>query len=161
MTQQKKLGGTFSLPGTPLQVFRMGYGAMQLSGPGIFGPPKDRAEAIRVLRTAVEAGVNHIDTSDFYGPHVTNQIIKEALHPYAPGLVIVTKLGGKRDDKGGWHAAHSPQELIDGAHSNLRNLGLEVLDVVNFRAWGIHGPEPSFDVRPGMETMAELRRQGL
>ena len=161
MTQDKKLGGTFKFPGTPFQVSRMGYGAMRLSGPGIFGPPQDKAEAVRVLRTAVEAGVNHIDTSDFYGPHVTNQIIREALHPYPAGLVIVTKLGGRRDDKGGWHAAHSRHELIDSAHSNLRNLGLDALDIVNLRAWGILGPEPNFDVRPGMETMAELQQQGL
>jgi aryl-alcohol dehydrogenase-like predicted oxidoreductase len=161
MTQEKKLGGTFSFLGTPFQISRMGYGAMRLSGPGIFGPPNDRAEAIRVLRTAVEAGVNHIDTSDYYGPHVTNQIIREALHPYSEGLVIVTKLGGRRDDKGGWHAAASRQELIDGAHSNLRNLGLDALDIVNLRAWGIHGPEPDFDLRPAMETLADLQRQGL
>jgi pyridoxine 4-dehydrogenase len=157
----KKLGGTFMFPGTPFQVSRMGYGAMQLSGPGIFGPPKDRTEAVRVLRTAIEAGVNHIDTSDFYGPHVTNQILKEALHPYPAGLVVVTKLGGRRDEKGGWHPAHSRQELFDGAHDNLRHLGLDALDVVNLRAWGIHGPEPGFDVRPGMEVLAELQRQGL
>lgn len=161
MMQEKKLGGTFTFPGTGLTVNRMGYGAMQLSGPGIFGPPKDRAEAVRVLRTAAEAGVNHIDTSDFYGPHVTNQIIKEALHPYPSGLLIVTKLGGRRDEKGGWHPAHSRQELIDGAHDNLRNLGIDALDIVNLRAWGIHGPEPSFDVRPGMEVLAELQRLGL
>jgi aryl-alcohol dehydrogenase-like predicted oxidoreductase len=161
MTQENKLGGTFSFPGTPFHVSRMGYGAMRLSGPGIFGPPKDRDEAIRVLRTAVDAGVNHIDTSDYYGPHVTNQIINEALHPYPRELVIVTKLGGRRDDKGGWHAASSRQELIDGAHSNLRNLGLDVLDIVNLRAWGIHGPEPDFDLRPAMEALSDLQRQGL
>jgi aryl-alcohol dehydrogenase-like predicted oxidoreductase len=159
--QEKKLGGTFSFPGTPFHVSRMGYGAMRLSGPEIFGPPNDRGEAIRVLRTAIEAGVNHIDTSDFYGPHVTNQIIKEALHPYPANLLIVTKLGGRRDDKGGWHSAHSRQELIDAALSNLRNLGLDALDLVNLRAWGIHGPEPDFDLRPSMEVLADLQRQGL
>ena len=158
---QAGLGGTYAFAGTELVVKRVGYGAMQLSGPGIFGPPKDRGEAVRVLRTAVEAGVNHIDTSDFYGPHVTNQIIREALHPYAEGLVLVTKLGGRRDDKGGWHPAHGRQELMDGAHDNLRNLGLETLQVVNLRAWGIHGPQADFDVRPGMEALAELQQQGV
>lgn len=161
MTQQKKLGGTFSFPGTPFQVFRVGYGAMQLSGPGIFGPPKDRTEAVRVLHAAMEAGVNHIDTSDFYGPYVTNQIVREALYPYPAGLVIVTKLGGRRDEKGGWLAAHSGQELIEGAESNLRNLRLDVLDIVNLRAWGIHGPDPDFDVRPSMDVLADLQRRGI
>ncbi|HEU5340587.1 oxidoreductase [Edaphobacter sp.] len=161
MTQQKKLGGTFSFPGTPFQVFRVGYGAMQLSGPGIFGPPKDRTEAVRVLHAAMEAGVNHIDTSDFYGPYVTNQIVREALYPYPAGLVIVTKLGGRRDEKGGWLAAHSGQELIEGAESNLRNLRLDVLDIVNLRAWGIHGPDPGFDVRPSMDVLADLQRRGI
>ena len=161
MTQQKKLGGTFSFPGTPFQVFRVGYGAMQLSGPGIFGPPKDRTEAVRVLHTAMEAGVNHIDTSDFYGPYVTNQIVREALYPYPAGLVIVTKLGGRRDEKGGWLAAHSGQELIEGAESNLRNLRLDVLDIVNLRAWGIHGPDPDFDVRPSKSGKPHQVKQGL
>ncbi|MES2392116.1 MAG: oxidoreductase [Acidobacteriota bacterium] len=161
MSEVKKLGGTYAFAGTGLTVNRMGYGAMQLSGPGIFGPPKDRAEAVRVLRTAVEAGVNHIDTSDFYGPHVTNQILREAVAPYGDGLVIVTKLGGRRDEKGGWLSAHARQELIDAAHDNLRNLGLEALDVANLRAWGMHGPEPEFDVRPSMEVLAELQQKGV
>jgi aryl-alcohol dehydrogenase-like predicted oxidoreductase len=138
---QEKLSGSFTLPKTELTVHRMGYGAMQLAGPGVFGPPKDRDQAIAVLREAVEAGVNHIDTSDYYGPHVTNQIIKEALHPYPDGLVIVTKLGAIRGADKSWIHARSRQELIDGAHDNLRNLGLERLDVVNLRMGGMFGPE--------------------
>ena len=118
----KKLGGTFTLRGTDVTVNRMGYGAMQLAGPGVFGPPKDRAAAVAVLREAVAAGVNHIDTSDFYGPHVTNQILREALHPYT-GLTIVTKVGARRGEDGSWLAAQSPAELVQAVHDNLRNLG--------------------------------------
>src|SRR5438309_6916314 len=126
--------GTFRLGDRTVN--RMGYGAMQLSGPGIFGPPKDRDEAIAVLREAVASGVNHIDTSDYYGPHVTNQIIHRALHPYPAGLTIVTKLGARREADKSWRPALSRQELIDGVHDNLRNLGLDALEVVNLRVGG-------------------------
>src|ERR1700729_1032404 len=136
MIEQFTLTGTFTLPGTSMTLNRMGYGAMQLAGPGVWGPPRDVAAAIAVVREAVESGVNHIDTSDYYGPHVTNQIIKQALHPYPDGLVIVTKLGARRGSDKSWIPAHSRQELIDGAHDNLRNLGLETLDVVNLRVGG-------------------------
>jgi pyridoxine 4-dehydrogenase len=155
------LAGTFTFPGTELTVHRMGYGAMQLAGPHVFGPPKDRAECIRVLNRAVDAGVNHLDTSDFYGPHITNQIIREALHPYPENLVIVTKVGAQRGDKGEWNQDHTPQLLIDGVHDNLRNLGLDVLDIVNVRGTGMAAPEDSFDIRQSVETMARLQHQGL
>src|ERR1700742_180185 len=122
-------------------VKRMGYGAMQLAGPGVFGPPKDRASALAVLREAVASGVDHIDTSDFYGPHVTNQIIKEALHPYKDDLVIVTKVGAKRGADASWNPAFSKEELTKAIHDNLTNLGIEVVDVVNLRAmFSVHGP---------------------
>jgi aryl-alcohol dehydrogenase-like predicted oxidoreductase len=139
----------------------MGYGAMQLAGPGVFGPPRDRAAAIAVLRAAVEAGVNHIDTSDFYGPHVTNQIIREALHPYADDLIIVTKVGAVRGDDASWLPAQSPAELTRAVHDNLRNLGLEKLDVVNLRLMGdVHAPsEGSLEAQ--FSTLAQLREQGL
>ncbi|OON40365.1 oxidoreductase [Izhakiella australiensis] len=142
-------------------VSRMGYGAMQLAGKGVFGPPKDKAAALAVLRAAIESGVNHIDTSDFYGPHITNQLIREALHPYADDLVIVTKIGARRDDQGAWLPAFSAAELTQAVHDNLRNLGLEQLDVVNLRAmFSVHGPaEGSQDEQ--LETLAELQRQGL
>src|SRR2546426_2117506 len=140
MIEQKTLAGTFTLPGESMTLNRLGYGAMQLAGPGVWGPPRDVDGAIAVLREAVAAGVNHIDTSDFYGPHVTNQIIKQALHPYADDLVIVTKVGARRgEDKSLVHAL-SRQELIDGVHDNLRNLGLDTLDVVNLRVGGVMGP---------------------
>jgi pyridoxine 4-dehydrogenase len=160
MKNSEQLGGTFTFPGTTRTVNRMGYGAMQLAGKGVFGPPKDRAAAVAVLRAALEAGVNHIDTSDFYGPHVTNQIIKEALHPYDDELVIVTKLGARRGTDASWNQASSRQELIDGAHDNLRNLGLDALEVVNFRAWGIHGPTPG-SIEAQVTVLAELQQQGL
>src|SRR5271154_784462 len=131
------LGGRFTFPGSSLTVQRMGYGAMQLTGPGVWGAPKDPDGAVAVLRAAVAAGVNHIDTSDYYGPHVTNQIIRRALHPYAKGMVIVTKLGARRPPDKSWQPALSPQELIDGVHDNLRNLGLEALDIVNYRTMGV------------------------
>jgi aryl-alcohol dehydrogenase-like predicted oxidoreductase len=154
------LGGAFTFPGTDLTVKRMGYGAMQLAGPHVFGEPRDRAQCIAVLREAIESGVDHIDTSDFYGPHVTNQIIKEALHPYTDDLVIVTKLGAKRGEDGSWNAASSKEELLAGAHDNLRNLGLEALDIVNFRAWGREGPiEGSIEAQ--ITVLAELKEQGL
>ena len=130
------LGGRFTFPGTSLTVQRMGYGAMQLAGPGAFGPPKDPAGAVAVLREAVAAGVNHIDTSDYYGPHVTNQIIRQALHPYPTGLVIVTKLGGRRPPDKSWQPAISPEELTAAVYDNLRNLGLDALDIVNYRVMG-------------------------
>src|ERR1700748_3040466 len=121
---ETKLGGTFTFPGTPLTVQRMGFGAMQLAGPGVYGPPRDPESAVAVLREAVAAGVNHIDTADFYGPHVTNQIIKKALHPYPMGLVIVTKIGARRGQDKSWIPALSRQEIIDGVHDNLHNLAL-------------------------------------
>ena len=152
--------GTFQLGDR--SVNRMGYGAMQLAGPGVFGPPKDRDASLAVLREAIAAGVNHIDTSDFYGPHVTNQIIREALHPYAEGLTIVTKVGAVRDDKGNWLPAQSPAELTAQVHDNLRNLGLEALDVVNMRILGDggHGPTEG-SIAEQVGTLADLRRQGL
>jgi aryl-alcohol dehydrogenase-like predicted oxidoreductase len=139
---------------------RMGYGAMQLAGPEVWGPPRDANAAIAVLREAVESGVNHIDTSDFYGPHVTNQIIKQALHPYPDGLVIVTKLGARRGADKSWIHALSRQELIEGAHDNLRNLGLETLDVVNLRVGGVMEPSEGSIEEP-LTVLAELERQGL
>ncbi|WP_426177828.1 aldo/keto reductase family oxidoreductase [Pseudomonas sp. TWRC1-2] len=151
--------GTFTLGDR--QVNRIGYGAMQLAGPGVFGPPKDRAAALAVLREAVEAGVNHIDTSDFYGPHITNQLIREALHPYRDDLTLVTKIGARRDSEGGWHAAPSREALIQAVHDNLRNLGLDVLDVVNFRAsHNLMGPGEGSNEAP-LTALAELQQQGL
>jgi aryl-alcohol dehydrogenase-like predicted oxidoreductase len=160
MTTQMKLGGSFTFPGTSMTVKRMGYGAMQLAGPHVWGPPKDRAAAVAVLREVIEAGVDHIDTSDFYGPHVTNQIIKEALHPYKDDLVIVTKLGARRGDDSSWIPAVSRQELIDGLHDNLKNLGLERLDVVNLRNWGIETPVEGSIAEP-LTVLLELKEQGL
>lgn len=156
MTNEMK----FNFPKTSMTVNRMGYGAMQLAGPHVYGPPKDRNAAIAVLREAVASGVDHIDTSDFYGPHVTNQIIKQALHPYKDGLVIVTKVGARREADSSWHPANSKQELIDAVHDNLRNLGLDALDVVNFRAWGRTGPEEG-PIEEQFTVLAELKRQGL
>jgi pyridoxine 4-dehydrogenase len=142
-------------------VNRMGYGAMQLAGPGVFGPPKDRDAAVAVLRDAVANGVNHIDTSDFYGPHVTNQLIREALHPYPQDLVIVTKIGAMRGDDASWNPALSPAELTSAVHDNLRNLGVETLDVVNFRTMGaIHSPAEG-SIEAQFATLAELQKQGL
>jgi pyridoxine 4-dehydrogenase len=160
MMKQVQLGGSFTLPGTSMTVNRMGYGAMQLAGPQVWGPPRDMDAAVAVLQEAVEAGVNHIDTSDFYGPHVTNQIIKQALHPYRDGLVIVTKLGAKRGEDKSWIHALSRQELIDGVHDNLRNLGLERLDVVNLRVGGVMGPTEGSIEEP-LTVLAELKAQGL
>ena len=143
------------------QVSRMGYGAMQLAGPGVFGPPKDRAAAIAVLRRAVEAGVNHIDTSDFYGPHVTNQIIREALHPYPDDLLIVTKVGAVRDATGGWLPAMEPADIERSVHDNLRNLGLDAIDVVNMRMMGnVHSPSEA-PVEAQITALADLKRKGL
>jgi pyridoxine 4-dehydrogenase len=155
--------GTFTLGDR--MVKRLGYGAMQLAGPGVFGPPKDRKAALAVLREAVASGVNHIDTSDFYGPHVTNQIIREALHPYPDDLVIVTKIGARRGADGSWLPALSPAELTSAVHDNLRNLGHDVIDVVNFRSMhgtgnGSHGPDEG-SIEPELTALAELQRQGL
>ncbi|SEQ77142.1 Predicted oxidoreductase [Faunimonas pinastri] len=142
-------------------VKRMGYGAMQLAGPGVFGPPKDREAAIAVLREAVAAGVDHIDTSDFYGPHVTNQIIREALHPYGDDLVIVTKIGAVRGEDASWNPAMQPAELASAVHDNLRNLGLDALDVVNLRIMGdVHGPSEG-SIEAPLTALAELQQQGL
>jgi len=160
MIEQVDLAGSFTLPGASMTLSRMGYGAMQLAGPEVWGPPRDVNAAIAVLREAVESGVNHIDTSDFYGPHVTNQIIKQALHPYPDGLVIVTKLGARRGAEKSWIHALSRQELIDGAHDNLRNLGLEILDVVNLRVGGVMEPSEGSIEQP-LTVLAELKRQGL
>jgi pyridoxine 4-dehydrogenase len=160
MTKQIELGGRFTLPGTAMNLERMGYGAMQLAGPQVWGPPRDVDAAIAVLREAVAAGVNHIDTSDFYGPHVTNQIIKRALHPYQDGLVIVSKVGARRLEDKSWVHALSRQELIDGVHDNLRNLGLDVLDVVNLRVGAVMGPSEG-SIKEPLTVLAELKRQGL
>jgi pyridoxine 4-dehydrogenase len=160
MAKAEKLGGSFTFPGTSVQVRRMGYGAMQLAGPHVFGPPKDRAAAVQVLREAVDAGVNHIDTSDFYGPHITNQIIREALHPYPKDLTIVTKVGAKRGDDGSWNPAQSPAELTQAVHDNLRNLDVDVLDVVNLRVMGVSAPAEG-PIEEQFSTLAELQRKGL
>ncbi|CAN7203177.1 aldo/keto reductase family oxidoreductase [Bosea sp. LjRoot9] len=151
--------GTFVLGDRAVK--RLGYGAMQLAGPGVFGPPKDRDAALAVLREAVAAGVNHIDTSDFYGPHVTNRIIREALHPYPDDLVIVTKVGARRGEDASWIPAFSADELTQAVHDNLGNLGLDVLDVVNLRAmFDVHGPAEGSLEAP-LATLAELQRKGL
>ena len=160
MTKRTKLGGTFKLAGTSISLYRMGYGAMQLAGPEVFGPPRDVDAAIAVLREALAAGVNHIDTSDYYGPHVTNQIIKKALHPYAGSLVIVTKLGARRGEDKSWIPALSRKELIEGAHDNLRNLGVDRLDVVNLRVGGFTEPSEGSIEEP-LSVLAELKSQGL
>ncbi|MBO0805201.1 MAG: aldo/keto reductase family oxidoreductase [Nocardiopsaceae bacterium] len=158
MTTTSLPGGTYRLG--DLEVTRMGYGAMQLAGPGVFGPPKDRDAAIAVLREAVALGITHIDTSDFYGPHVTNEIIFEALHPYPENLHIVTKVGARRDSSGGWPHARTPAELRQAVHDNLKRLGLDVLDVVNLRMGATEGPVPG-SIAEQFETLAELRAQGL
>ncbi len=159
MTQANP-GGTFTFAHTTTTVTRMGYGAMQLAGPQVFGPPRDPDEAVKVLREAIRAGVNHIDTSDFYGPHVTNQIIKRALHPYPDGLIIVTKVGARRGADKSWMHALSRQELIDAVHDNLRNLGLDQLDVVNLRVGEVMGPAEGSIEEP-LTVLAELKEQGL
>jgi aryl-alcohol dehydrogenase-like predicted oxidoreductase len=160
MIEQKTLAGSFTLPSKSMTLNRMGYGAMQLAGPGVWGPPKDVNTAIAVLREAVESGVNHIDTSDFYGPHVTNQLIKQALHPYAKDLVIVTKVGARRGPDKSWLHALSRQELADAVDDNLRNLGLDYLDVVNLRVGGITEPGQESIEEP-LTVLAELKLQGL
>jgi pyridoxine 4-dehydrogenase len=154
-----KNAGTFRL-GDRL-VKRLGYGAMQLAGAGVFGPPKDHDSAIAVLREAVASGVNHIDTSDFYGPHVTNRLIREALHPYSDDLIIVTKIGARRGDDASWNPAMSAEDLASAVHDNLRNLGLEVLDVVNLRMMGaVHGPAEG-PIEAPLTVLADLQRRGL
>jgi pyridoxine 4-dehydrogenase len=153
------LGGTFTMA-PDLTVTRMGYGAMQLAGPGVFGPPEDRDEAIAVLREVVDLGVTHIDTSDFYGPYVTNEIIKEALHPYPDSLHIVTKVGARRDAEGGWPHARTPGELVQAVHDNLDHLGLDALDVVNLRMGGFGAPEPG-SIGEQFSALAELQQEGL
>ena len=160
MTKEMDLGGSFTLHNTSMTVNRMGYGAMQLAGPQVWGPPRDVDGAISVLCEAVKAGVNHIDTSDFYGPHVTNQLIKRALHPYPDDLVIVTKVGARREADKSWVHALSRQELINGVQDNLRNLGLEKLDIVNLRVGGIMGPSEGSIEEP-LTVLAELKQQGL
>jgi pyridoxine 4-dehydrogenase len=158
MTQS--LGGTFTFPGTALTVKRMGYGAMQLAGPGVFGPPKNHDEAVAVLREAIASGVDHIDTSDFYGPHVVNKLIHEALHPYPKNLVIVSKLA-KRGADGSWNPAFSPAELTSAVHDNLRHLGIDALEIVNLRAmFSHHGPAEG-SLEEQLTTLAGLQRQGL
>jgi pyridoxine 4-dehydrogenase len=155
------LGGRFTFPGTSMTVHRLGYGAMQLAGPGVYGPPKDPEGALAVLREAVAGGVNHIDTSDFYGPHVTNQTIRKALHPYPAGLVIVTKLGARRPADKSWQPALSAEELTSAVHDNLRNLGLDALHVVNFRRMGSgHGTQEG-SIAEQVSVLADLRRKGL
>jgi aryl-alcohol dehydrogenase-like predicted oxidoreductase len=151
---------TFTPAHTGLRLNRMGYGAMQLAGPHVFGPPQDRAGAVGVLRAAIELGINHIDTSDFYGPHVTNQVIREALHPYRDGLTIVTKIGHKRGADASWLPAMSAQELRDAVHDNLRNLGLERLDVVNLRAPGMASPDGS-SIAGALATLVRMQEEGL
>ena len=160
MTTQMNLGGSFTLANTSVTVNRMGYGAMQLAGPHVWGPPRDPEGAVSVLREAVEAGVNHIDTSDFYGPHATNQIIRQALHPYPDALVIVTKVGARRGADKSWLPALSRQELIDAVHDNLRNLGLNRLDVVNLRVGLVERPSEGSIEEP-LTVLAELKHQGL
>lgn len=160
MLGQTSLTGSFTLLDSSMKVNRMGYGAMQLAGPGVWGPPRDAEGAIAVLREAVTSGVNHIDTSDYYGPHVTNQIIKQALDPYPESLVIVTKLGARRGTDKSWLPALLRQELIDGVHDNLRNLGLDALDIVNLRVGGMMEPSEGSIEEP-LTVLAELKRQGL
>jgi aryl-alcohol dehydrogenase-like predicted oxidoreductase len=160
MIKQTHLAGSFSLPGTSITIDRIGYGAMQLAGPEVWGPPRDVDAAIAVLREAVHSGVNHIDTSDYYGPHITNQLIKRALHPYPKDLVIVTKVGARRGEDKSWIPALSRQELVDGIHDNLRNLGLDALDVVNLRVGGFTEPSEGSIEEP-LTVLAEFKRQGL
>jgi len=160
MIEQRDLASSFTLLGNSMTLNRLGYGAMQLAGPGVWGPPGDVNTAISVLREAVESGVNHIDTSDYYGPHVTNQLIKQALHPYVKDLVIVTKVGARRGPDKSWLHALSRQELADAVHDNLRHLGLDHLDVVNLRVGGMMEPGPESIEEP-LTALAELKRQGL
>jgi pyridoxine 4-dehydrogenase len=158
MTTHDLPGGSYAVG--DLELTRVGYGAMQLAGPGVFGPPDDREAAIAVLRTAVDLGIRHIDTADFYGPHITNELIREALAPYPDDLHIVTKVGARRDEQGGWPHARTPAELRSQVHDNLRHLGLDVLDVVNLRVGGFDAAEPG-SIAEQFEALAELQQQGL
>src|ERR1700735_417788 len=161
MTTRTDLNSSMTLPGTSMAVNRMGYAAMQLAGPQVWGPPRDMDAAIAVLRKAVASGVDHIDTSDFYGPHVTNQIIREALHPYPKELVIVTKIGARRGPDASWNPAMSPDDLKSAVEDNLRNLRLDVLEVVNLRIMGsAHGPTEG-PIEAPLTVLADLQRQGL
>ena len=161
MSEQANLGGSFTLPNTSITVKRMGYGAMQLAGSNVMGPPRDMNAAVAVLREAIALGMNHLDTSDFYGPHITNQIIRQALHPYPEDLMIVTKVGARRPEDGSWVPAMSPQDLTEAIHDNLRNLGLDAIAVVNLRLMGDgHGPSEGSLAEP-LTTLAELKKQGL
>jgi pyridoxine 4-dehydrogenase len=160
MTREMTVGGSFTLADNSITLNRMGYGAMQLAGPQVWGPPRDVEAAVAVLREAVAAGVNHIDTSDYYGPHITNQIIRRALHPYPNGLVIVTKVGARRGEDKSWIHALSKEELVDAIQDNLRNLGLDTLDVVNLRIGGIMEPSEGSIEEP-LTVLAELKQQGL
>ena len=159
MSNETLPGGTFTLA-AGLTVTRMGYGAMQLAGPGVFGPPADREAAVAVLREVIALGITHIDTSDYYGPYVTNQIIKEALYPYPESLHIVTKVGARRDADGGWPHARAPHELRQAVHENLANLGLDAMDVVNLRMGGLSGAEPGSIAEP-FSALAEMQQEGL
>lgn len=156
----EELGGKYSFPGTGLTVNRMGYGAMQLSGPEIYGPPRDMDEAIAVLREALDSGVNHIDTSDYYGPHITNQVIKSALHPYAKDLVIVSKIGARRGTDKSWMRAMAKDEIISGVQDNLRNLGIEAIDIVNLRMGAFLDPVEESLTEP-LSVLVDLKKQGL
>jgi pyridoxine 4-dehydrogenase len=159
-TRSTALGGSFTFPGTSLRVNRLGYGAMRLAGPGIFGPPHDVDGAIAVLRLAIASGVNHIDTSDFYGPHVTNEIIRKALHPYPTDLVLVTKVGFLRRDDKSWYPARSAAQLTAAVHDNLKHLGLDALDIVNLRCGGAHAANDE-SIAAELAVLIELKRQGL
>ncbi len=159
MAAQTLPGGTFTMA-EDLTVTRMGYGAMQLTGPHVFGPPADRDEAVAVLREAIELGITHIDTSDYYGPYVTNEIIKEALHPYPDSLHIVTKVGALRDEKGGWPQALAPEQLRQAVRDNLERLGLDAIDVVNLRVGGFDAPTPGSIAEP-FTTLAQMQQEGL
>ncbi len=159
MAKLNELGGVFTLPGTGITINRIGYGAMQLAGPQVFGPPLDREEAVAVVREAVESGVNHIDTADFYGPHVVNEILREALYPYPAELTLVTKVGAKRGPNAEWIQGHSRELLVESVEDNLRNLDVDALDVVNLRGSGLMTPDGSSMVE-GMEVLAELQQQG-
>jgi aryl-alcohol dehydrogenase-like predicted oxidoreductase len=160
MISQTGPGGRFTLPGTSIALTRIGYGAMQLTGPQVWGPPKDRDAALAVLREVVALGINHIDTSDYYGPHIANELIREALHPYPQDLVIVTKLGARRAPDKSWPHALSAKDLTDGVHDNLRHLGLQALDVVNLRLGEPFGPTDA-SLREPLSVLIDLKRQGL